>query len=374
VSRRTNVSHAFHQQEISSPMTHRHAHIDDEMFEGERRTCPAHGTEYVRWVQSALNQARALRLPLSGTMDASTRSALRSFQRAQGLPPDGIAGPDSEQALRAELSAAEAEAEGEAEAEAEAEFGLDEGEAYAFETLDLESAASMPTLRRGSSGSAVSDLQRRLSAAGFNSGAVDGIFGSLTEAAVRSFQGARRLGVDGIVGPNTWGALLGAAPPNAPGVPGTASRVQLAQQVLNHSGISLWSRSPTNSSRTDGADAHSNVSDTAAGRAAQRSGYENAPGGEVQLDPRMLAAMLELAKSYRFGVTSIAGGSHSVNSRHYAGIAFDTYEINGVGVTSSNPHFRGFMQKCSELGAVEVLGPGHDAAHADHVHCAWPRP
>lgn len=191
-------------------MTYRHAHLEHEMFEGERRICPAHGTEYVRWVQSALNQVRALRLPLSGAMDASTRSALRSFQRAEGLPPDGIAGPDSEQALRAELSAAEAEAE--------AEFGLEEGEAYAFETLDLESAASMPTLRRGSSGSAVSDLQRRLSAAGFNSGAIDGAFGSLTDAAVRAFQGARRLGVDGIVGPNTWSALLG-APPGVPSAP-----------------------------------------------------------------------------------------------------------------------------------------------------------
>jgi peptidoglycan hydrolase-like protein with peptidoglycan-binding domain len=351
-------------------MTHRHARLEDEMLESEQRTCPAHGTEYVRWVQSALNQVRALRLPLSGAMDASTRSALRNFQRAKALPPDGIAGPDSEQALRAALSAAEAEAEG----EAEGEFGLDEGEAYAFETLDLESAASMPTLRRGSSGSAVSDLQRRLNAAGFNSGAIDGLFGSLTDAAVRAFQAARRLGVDGIVGPNTWSALLGAAPPSGPGAPGAASRVQLAQRVLHHSGISLWSRSPTSSSGTDGADAHSNMSDTAAGRAAQRSGYGNAPGGEVQLDPRMLSGMLELAKSCRFGVTSVAGGSHSATSRHYAGIAFDTYEINGVRVTSSNPHFRGFMQKCRELGATEVLGPGDDAAHATHVHCAWPRP
>lgn len=345
--------------------------IIDRRTSGNARTCPAHGTEYVRWVQSALNQVRALRLPLNGAMDAPTRSALRSFQRGSGLPPDGIAGPDTEQALRAELSAAEAETQ---EAEAEPEFGLDEGEAFAFETLDLESPASLPTLRRGSSGAAVSDLQRRLNAAGFSSGTVDGIFGSLTEAAVRSFQSARRLSVDGIAGPNTWGALLGNAAPSKPGVPGAASRVQLAQSVLNHSGISLWSRSPTGSSGTDGADAHSNVSDTAAGRAAKRSNYDNAPGGEIQLDPRMLCGMLELAKSYRFGVTSIAGGSHSATSRHYAGIAFDTYEINGLRVSSSNSHFRGFMQKCRELGATEVLGPGDDTAHATHVHCAWPRP
>jgi hypothetical protein len=56
-------------------------------------------TERVRWLQDCLNQAEGLRLPVTGIMDAATRSALRRFQRRSGLRPSGIAGPDTEDAL-----------------------------------------------------------------------------------------------------------------------------------------------------------------------------------------------------------------------------------------------------------------------------------
>lgn len=59
------------------------------------------------------------------------------------------------------------------------------------------------TLRRGAQGEAVRLLQRELGGV-----AVDGEFGTYTEAAVRTFQGCRGLAVDGVVGPVTWTALL----------------------------------------------------------------------------------------------------------------------------------------------------------------------
>jgi len=57
------------------------------------------GTEYVRWVQSSLNQIMQLQLPVNGIMGPETRSAIRSFQERQRLPADGIVGPDTERAI-----------------------------------------------------------------------------------------------------------------------------------------------------------------------------------------------------------------------------------------------------------------------------------
>ena len=64
-----------------------------------------------------------------------------------------------------------------------------------------------PLVRQGDRDHPVRTLQWLLRARG-HSVDVDGIFGPLTDAAVRAFQQERGLAVDGIVGPNTWGALI----------------------------------------------------------------------------------------------------------------------------------------------------------------------
>jgi peptidoglycan hydrolase-like protein with peptidoglycan-binding domain len=66
-------------------------------------------------------------------------------------------------------------------------------------------------LRYGSSGAAVEYLQGRLNAHAGAGLAVDGVFGALTRAAVVKYQMSAQLSADGIVGPQTWGAL-GAGP------------------------------------------------------------------------------------------------------------------------------------------------------------------
>lgn len=66
-----------------------------------------------------------------------------------------------------------------------------------------------PLLSVGSQGPAVRDLQTFLSQRGYYDMAVDGIYGARTQAAVREFQQSQNLPVDGIVGPQTWGAMMG---------------------------------------------------------------------------------------------------------------------------------------------------------------------
>ena len=63
-----------------------------------------------------------------------------------------------------------------------------------------------PTLRRGAKGESVELLQELLNVNGYQV-KVDGDFGVLTENAVREFQKANRLVVDGVVGSNTWKKL-----------------------------------------------------------------------------------------------------------------------------------------------------------------------
>ncbi|MBE9113236.1 peptidoglycan-binding protein, partial [Nodosilinea sp. LEGE 07298] len=70
-----------------------------------------------------------------------------------------------------------------------------------------DATAALPVLRPGMEGDGVRQLQQRLKTKGFYNGAIDGIFGSQTEASVRQAQAANNLTVDGIVGPATWRAL-----------------------------------------------------------------------------------------------------------------------------------------------------------------------
>jgi len=153
-------------------------------------------SEYVRWVQSALNQIMALRLPLDGMMGPALRSALRSFQKREGLPVDGVVGPETERALLAARGGTPPETSDKASA---SEFE------YEWES---EVNRSSPEYIRW--------VQQALNKTIGVQLVVDGISGSMTRSAVRSFQQRQGLMVDGIVGPQTEGALIAAGATNPP--------------------------------------------------------------------------------------------------------------------------------------------------------------
>jgi hypothetical protein len=149
-----------------------------------------------------------------------------------------------------------------------------------------------------------------------------------------------------------------------------ANRQCLAVDIRDNNRIYLSTTHP--SGVVDNANARQNVLDTANGGQAKRSSYGTAPGGSTWLDPRLLSCMsrLEEVYGYSYSVSEIAGASHSSGSYHYYGTAFDVYVINGSGVSSGNPYWQSYNQRCRDMGSIESLGPGYPG-HDTHVHNAW---
>ncbi len=149
----------------------------------------------------------------------------------------------------------------------------------------------------------------------------------------------------------------GTNPPPAP----TGTAAQIAQKLLDEAGTGCFLNYHVGNQGLgdDGASARSNLQDTAAGRPAKRSSYGTAPGGTVALDARMLDALLAIHKAGHRSmcpVTAIAGSSHTNDSAHYDGKAFDidkTTEASAI------------LAICTQYGAKSAANEGN------HLHCRW---
>jgi len=76
----------------------------------------------------------------------------------------------------------------------------------------VEDSGKRPTLRLGSRGAFVYDVQTQLTNLGYKPGDIDGEYGADTVAAVSAFQARNDLIIDGVTGPRTWKALASASP------------------------------------------------------------------------------------------------------------------------------------------------------------------
>lgn len=122
--------------------------------------------------------------------------------------------------------------------------------------VDLEPVPSSGVLARGARGPEVSQLQERLNELGYGSGPVDGVFGPITQGAVRRFQMQNELNTTGRVDAATAGALrspeaaryepaAGTAPNLAVYPPGSPEQVALFEEAARLVGVpESWAADP----------------------------------------------------------------------------------------------------------------------------------
>ena len=132
--------------------------------------------EAVRQLQEFLATFDHVPGPIDGMFGSRTRLAVLAFQAARQLSADGVVGSMT----RGEVS----------------------------ELVQLAARASVldpdgRNMSQGARGSDVAELQGLLKVVGLDVGIADGVFGSRTSAAVRAFQDANGLLIDGVVGRGT---------------------------------------------------------------------------------------------------------------------------------------------------------------------------
>lgn len=146
------------------------------------------GTE-VQDLQLQLQELNFFGGPANGIYGEDTEAAVREFQRFFRLDDDGVAGPDTLQALDRYIYE------------------------YSSTGNSLPPASSYDSSYRSAAAPAnqgnelVIRVQRSLRDRGYYRGSIDGLYGPETRGAVERFQRDRGLRVDGVIGQETLSAL-----------------------------------------------------------------------------------------------------------------------------------------------------------------------
>jgi len=132
-------------------------------------------------LQNLLKQ-QGYTLTVDGSFGPATLSAVKSFQTSAGLTADGLVG------------------------------SMTKAKLYTMAPSVTATACTSLVLSSGSRGGCAATIQTALNNLIGAKLAVDGKFGAASAAAVKSFQAARGLTADGIVGPMTWAQLAKSQP------------------------------------------------------------------------------------------------------------------------------------------------------------------
>ena len=141
-------------------------------------------------LQQDLNKLGYYSGTISGHFGSKTEAAVMSFQRANGLSADGIAGSKTLAKIATALGSSSSGSS-----------------SNSSSSNSSSSSSSSSLLKQGTKSEAVRTLQQNLKTLGYYTGSVTGNFGPLTKEAVYSFQKANGLSADGIAGEKTLAAV-----------------------------------------------------------------------------------------------------------------------------------------------------------------------
>jgi peptidoglycan hydrolase-like protein with peptidoglycan-binding domain len=178
----------------------------------------------VRNLQQKLRTVGFYQAPITQIYDFPTEDAVRRFQQAAGLPVDGVVNTSTLQKLQSwrpkavstntqakkpstNNAATKPMVVSTTQTKKPANTAAKKTTVATASTTPATKRSNANYLSKGDEGENVRVLQERLRLAGFYYGNATGIFGPITEEAVKRFQNAYKLDADGIVGPATLGKL-----------------------------------------------------------------------------------------------------------------------------------------------------------------------
>ncbi len=161
----------------------------------------------VKLLQKRLKELGYYKSYVDGDYGNETVTAVKNFQRKNGLTVDGVAGSQTLNKLNSDSAK---DVNGKTENDKE--------------DSSSSSSSSDGSLKKGDKGDAVKNLQKRLKELGYYKTTCDGDYGDVTVTAVKAFQKMNGLVVDGVAGSQTMSKLNSSSAKDANGkVPGTTT-------------------------------------------------------------------------------------------------------------------------------------------------------